>query len=539
MQVMNGEAVIIDLRVAGYGYTNAEICLTGEGYKCEFTLAILKPAPDMQTLYGTQKRPYFHYSAPYGYINDPNGMVYSAHTGKYHLFYQAYPYAQRACGPDGNKHWGHAVTEDLVTFQEYPTALYPDDNGSMWSGTAVVDRQNTAGLYGVDVPPEDRLLLVYYARKDIETRAGLAYTSDGGKSWVKADRMLQFIGVHPGHIDPKVFWCKEFQKWVMFCASGELYTSEDLWIWHYNSTDKAYECPDIYPIQVEETREIKYVRTYGGTFYRVGEMVRESDGAIHFVPETEYLTYNGDSLNRDRDNGLLIEYGWNSGKTGTFYATQHYAETPNNRVVSVSWMIERGLDPTENWAGAMSIATQQKLHKKADGSYILCSYPVQELEQLHKEQSCFLKNILVTPDSENILQNCFGTYLDIDCTLCLESGTQEVGFKLRTGDDGGDITIKYDVSKELLIADYSNSQHGIYNGIRSMVMKLPEDREISLRILLDSIIVESFGNMGEASISSVFCREEGCETMAFYTVGGNTHIRHLKINRMGSCMKTT
>ena len=108
----SGEITMIPLREKGYGYTTVEVSVQAEdGTEPEsFTLAVLKPAPDKKALYSRNNRPQFHYTAPYGFINDPNGMLYNANTGEYHFFYQAYPYGIRGL----SKHWGHAVTKDLV-----------------------------------------------------------------------------------------------------------------------------------------------------------------------------------------------------------------------------------------------------------------------------------------------------------------------------------------------------------------------------------------------------------------------------------------
>ena len=517
------ESVEIALKENGYGYVTTDIEIVGQK---AFTLAILKPAPNNDVLYGLKNRPRFHYTAPYGYINDPNGMIYNAVTGEYHLFYQAYPYSQKA----GPKHWGHAVTNDLVTFIEYETALYPDESGDMWSGTAIIDLNNTAKLYDENTSPEGRILLVYYTHSD-SVGAGLAYTADGGKSWIKAEggRHFNFIGASPKHIDPKVFWFKN--KWVMFCASGEVFTSSDLWNWTFNGYDRKNECPDIYEIKVEGSYDKKYVRTYGGTNYRVGTLTKNAE----FIAETDLIRHNGDSLDRHDEyvKNILKEQGWYTGKTGSFYATQHYMNAPDDRIISVSWLIECGVDVSQTWAGAMSVATEQKLYQKNDG-YILYSYPVKELELLHDELIFSCKNTKVSCNSKNILENVFATYADIDGSFILDEGVTEIGFKLRQGADGGDITVKYDVSSKQLIADYSNSKHTAYNGIRSMSMEPPEDRTVSLRILLDSIIAESFGNDGEAYISSVFCRENEGSAMDFYTVGGDVKIKKLTIHTMKS-----
>lgn len=525
----------IELREDGYGYVTNSVEIYAEDGTLlrKFTLATLKPAPNVEALYGAKNRPQFHYTAPYGYLNDPNGLVYDATKKEYHFFYQSNPY--KSCS--GPKHWGHAVSKDLVSFTECKTALYPDDSGAMWSGTAIIDYNNTAKLYDDTIPPEARILLVYYAYSDIGANAGLAYTPDGGKTWIKAEngRKFKFYNGWPGHIDPKVIWHEDTKKWVMFCATGDTFTSEDLWNWYLSGSDIFYECPDIYKIQTSGTDEVKFVRTYGGTTYKVGDLKVDEDGNVSFVSETDHIPYNGNSLNRNDEDmeQLLRTYGWYSGKVGSVYATQHYAYAPDDRIISVSWLIENGLDKTLTWAGTMSVAVEQKLIKKSNGEYLLLSYPVREIESLHGDVLFSAENVGFSPN-QNPIANVSSTFADIDGTFVLDENVYELGFKLRKGSDDGDICIKYDVKNQLLVLDRSHSKNEKHNCIRTMKMELPQNREISLRVLLDSVVIEAFGNNGEAYISAVFEREDDGNKMELYVLGGNAVVKKLKIYQMKS-----
>jgi sucrose-6-phosphate hydrolase SacC (GH32 family) len=129
-------------------------------------------------------RPQFHFTPPAGWMNDPNGMVY--HQGEYHLFYQHSP-DSTVWGP---MHWGHAVSKDLVTWQHLPIALFPDRRGTIFSGSAVVDHQNTSGLGTKEYPPLVAIFTYHNAvgekagRQDFQTQ-GLAYSLDNGRTWQK------------------------------------------------------------------------------------------------------------------------------------------------------------------------------------------------------------------------------------------------------------------------------------------------------------------------------------------------------------------
>ncbi len=540
-EVKSNSKIKVELRNdSGYGYTTIEIVISNEdnslNEKC--IVAILKPAPDKNTLRTIGNRPQFHFTAPYGFANDPNGMMYNAVTDKYHFFYQAYPYAAKY----GKKHWAHFSTSNLVNFEEKEIALFPDStNGEMWSGSGVIDYKNVAGLYSEDSNPAERMLLIYYGYKPEATCAGIAYTTDGGETWKKACDsdgipIKMKFDVEPGHIDPKVIWYEKGNTWLMFTANGRVYTSDDLWNWKYNSWDIALECPDIYQINIEGSNEIKWVRNVGGTIYLVGEIVLE-DGAYKFREECKGL-YNGDSHEKN-DNPDFPE--WIAGEMGVVYAAQHFAEAPNGRIVSISWLREqytKCIDETKTWCGIMTVPMEQKLYKKEDGSYILYSFPVEELKGLRKDSIYSCKNIIVTPDSENILKGKEIVFADFDGVFSLDKDVEEFGFKLRQGSDDGDITIKYDVKNELLTGCYENSKDDTYRFNRTMKMKLPEDRKIFLRILLDSIVVEAFGNNGEAAISSVYYRGPYDNSESeFYTIGGNITINELNIYSMNSFWK--
>ena len=165
--------------------------------------------------YTEAHRPQFHFSPDSMWMNDPNGMVYF--QGEYHLFYQYYP-DSTVWGP---MHWGHAVSKDLVHWEHLPIALYPDSLGLIFSGSAVVDHNNTTGFQTGDEPP----LIAIFTHHSMEgERAGrndfqyqsIAYSNDRGRTWAKyeGNPVIPNPGIKDFR-DPKVFWHSESQKWVM------------------------------------------------------------------------------------------------------------------------------------------------------------------------------------------------------------------------------------------------------------------------------------------------------------------------------------
>jgi len=204
-------------------------------------------------------RPQFHFTPEKNWMNNPNGMVYF--NGKYHLFYQYHPYGN-TWGP---MHWGHAVSTDLMHWETLPVALYPDEHGAIFSGSAVVDWNNTTGFFG-DSPG----LVAIYTSVDMypdsdrpRQRQSLAYSTDEGTTWIKYEGNPVLSNVEmTDYRDPKVFWHDETSQWVMVLATGQsvtIYTSADLKKWEFasdfgskaGSHDGVWECPDLFRLPVD------------------------------------------------------------------------------------------------------------------------------------------------------------------------------------------------------------------------------------------------------------------------------------------------
>ncbi len=215
-------------------------------------------------------RPQFHYSPPLAWMNDPNGMVYR--DGEYHLFFQYHPYST-VWGP---MHWGHAVSTDLVHWENLPIALYPDKNGTIFSGSAVDDPQNTSGLGHDGQPP---LVAIYTQHDHIEhdlggsdryQTQGISYSVDNGRTWTtyKDNPVLDNPGIRDFR-DPKVVWFEPQQKWVMVLAAFDhirFYSSKNLKDWVFESqfsgwgaSEGVLECPDLVEISIEGENTKKHV----------------------------------------------------------------------------------------------------------------------------------------------------------------------------------------------------------------------------------------------------------------------------------------
>lgn len=295
-------------------------------------------------------RPEYHFTPAANWINDPNGLVYYA--GEYHLFYQYHPYSA-VWGP---MHWGHAVSTDLVHWEELPIALYPDDLGAIFSGSAVIDWHNTAGF------GHEAMIAVFthHVAEGHRQSQSIAYSRDRGRTWVKyAGNPV--IPTPPGvrdFRDPKVFWhgSREQGHWVMCLAVGreiQIYTSSDLRDWTYGSSfgvgfggeTGVWETPDLFELPIAGTDATAWVLTVGmGDGAPAG-----SSGAQYFVGHFDGAVFT--SANSP-ETVLWADYG------SDFYAPQSWNDTPDGRRIAIAWMnnwrYAREL-PTAPWRGAMTV----------------------------------------------------------------------------------------------------------------------------------------------------------------------------------------
>ncbi len=206
----------------------------------------------------TIAEPVLHFTPPADWMNDPNGLVYL--KGIWHLFYQLQP-----AGSD-HKHWGHAVSRDLAHWEHLLVALFPDELGAIWSGSCVVDHDDTSGFF------DGGQGLVAIFTHHIQTTSGqsqsqsLAYSRDEGNTWTKYERNPVLTSDRPDFRDPKVFWHKATDSWVMIVSAGgesQIYRSPDLKAWTLASSfgagsmpGRIWECPDLFPLRDENGQEV-------------------------------------------------------------------------------------------------------------------------------------------------------------------------------------------------------------------------------------------------------------------------------------------
>jgi len=347
-------------------------------------------------------RPQYHFTPPSAWMNDPNGLVY--YDGEYHLFYQYYP-DSTVWGP---MHWGHAVSTDMVHWEHLPIALYPDDHGYIFSGSAVIDWKNTSGLGQNGLPPMIAIFTYHdpegaaNGKNNYETQ-GLAYSLDKGRTWSTYSQNP--VLSNPGKTDfrdPNLFWFEKNQKWIMALAVHdhiEFYSSSDLRSWQKESEfgqdagdhGGVWECPNLFPITDSDGNE-KWIL-----------LVSINPGGPLGGSATQYFIgdFDGEKFIADALRSKWVDAGTDD------YAGETWNDISpeDGRRLFIGWMsnwIYSQQVPTSTWRGAMTLPRELSLVKSADG-YQLRSKPASEIKLLYKDTIRFTKSISI-PDSLFVLQ---------------------------------------------------------------------------------------------------------------------------------------
>lgn len=308
--------------------------------------------PDAAEIYHESNRPQFHFTTRRGWINDPNGLIY--HDGEYHLFYQHNPYERDW----ENMHWGHAVSTDLTHWKELAPALYPDNMGTMFSGSAVIDYDNDSG-FGKKGKPA--MVVAYTAQTNNGQVQCIAYSNDNGRTFTKYEGNPVIASKDVWNSvdtrDPRIFRYND--HWVMVLNERDghsIYTSGNLKDWTYKShTTGFWECPDLFELPVDGDADNRLWVMYGasGTY-----MLGNFDGE-RFTPVSGKHCY----------------------ARGTIYASQTFTNIPaeDGRRIQIGWGRQghRGMQ----FNGQMLMPTELSLRTTKDGVRLL-SKPVKEIEAL-------------------------------------------------------------------------------------------------------------------------------------------------------------
>lgn len=395
----------------------------------------VEPGTPSESNRNEQYRPQIHFTPFKNWINDPNGMVYV--DGVYHLYYQYNPQGNSW----GNLSWGHATSTDLVHWTEHNVAMTPNEWGMIFSGSAIVDKDNTAG-FGKDA------ILAFYTGADAHQQQCLAYSTDGGMTYTQYEGNPVITNTELGDFrDPKVIWHEESKTWIMLLALGwdhkiELWGSKNLKNWEKYSTfttDCArsnigqWECPDLLrmPYEGGEKWVMIVSNNPGGP--------AGGSGIEYFVGDFDGREFTAMAL----DYPLWLDYGSDN------YAGVTWSNTPGGRYVMIGWMNNWnycGDVPCTPWRSAMTLPRELSL-KNVNGSPLLAAPVIKEIEVIAGEWENSADGFVgeadafeakfdidLTENSVFRLENSYGQYLEVEVNA--SAGKMIVKRTSTTGETG-------------------------------------------------------------------------------------------------------
>jgi len=416
--------------------------------------------PGEKNLYREYLRPQFHFSTRRGWNNDPNGLVY--YDGEYHLFYQHNPFGW-SYGSDANKAWGHAISKDLIHWKELSDAIHPDNQGGIYSGSAVVDKLNTTGFQsGVEKP----IVCIYTSAggktpwsKGKPFTQSIAYSNDRGRTFAKYNGNPVQEEIETMNRDPKVIWHDLTNQWVivLYLENNVMgfFTSKDLKSWQLQSRyerDFLHECPELFQLSVDgNQKNMKWILYAANGRYDIGQF----DGK-KFIPESKGIEFN---------------YG------NCFYASQTFNNIPekDGRRIQIAW----GLNPLPGmpFNQQMLFPIELTLRTTEDGLRIF-SQPINEIKNIYGK-NWDLHETIVEEGQQSILdENNFKGLYDISFQF-------EIGNAERFGLIINNIQITYEINEQKL---YCQQRFAPLKQVKGT---------IKFRILVDRTTLEIFVNDGQ------------------------------------------
>ena len=497
-------------------------------------------------------RPVYHHTPLYGWMNDPNGMVYK--DGEYHLYYQYNPYGSKW----GNMHWGHSVSRDLIHWQHLDPAIARDTLGHIFSGSTVVDKDNTAG-YG-----KDALIALYTSASDKYGQIQcMAYSTDNGRTYTKYEHnpiLTPFDGLKDFR-DPKVFWYEPDKKWIMIVSADKnmrFYSSTDLKEWTYLSQfgegygaqPNQFECPDFVQLPVDGNKDnMKWVM-----------IVNINPGCMFGGSATEYFvgTFDGKAFKCDTKPQVTkwLDYG-----------KDHYAavciSNTGDRTIALPWMSNwqyANITPIKQYRGANGLPRELTLYTK-DGQTYVAANVVPEAKALRKDSRAVEGFSL---NGEHRIDNLTdGTDCAIELEMDIMPGSaQTVGFDL-LNEKGEKVKIYLDMKAGRLVMDRTESGitqlDGPNKGNYDVHVKETDDHRKSLSvnyqndfalgtwaplalcngktyhldIFVDKCSVEIFVDGGRIAMTNLVFPTRPYDGLRFYSEGGQATVNNLTIHSLG------
>ena len=445
-----------------------------------------------------QHRPIIHFSPNANWMNDPNGMVY--HNGTYHLFFQYHPHST-IWGP---MHWGHATSTDMINWKEQPIAIYPDSIGTIFSGSAVLDKNNTSGFGKNGKAPLVAIFTHHNAdgekagKKDYQNQS-LAYSNDDGKTWIKYSGNP--VVKNPGIIDfrdPKVMWYEPQKKWIMTLATKDIitfYSSPDLKSWTKESEfgegkgahGGVWECPDL--ITLDDNGKPRWVL-----------IVNLNPGAPNGGSGTQYFVgeFDGKTFTSDQLKTMWLDYGPDN------YAGVTWSNTGNRKIL-LGWMsnwLYANQVPTQKWRNAMTIPRELKLKRVGD-DVLVTSVPVKEFSAI-KTKPMLVKNLSLTSKGSNISTT---GKVQIPCTINLLLEAVKDFSILLSNSIGEEVKIGFDKTTNQYFIDRTKSGKIDFQkdfAAKHFAPRFSTSPKMNMTLVIDVSSVELFADDGLTVMTEIF-----------------------------------
>ena len=451
-------------------------------------------------------RPVYHHTPVYGWMNDPNGMFYK--DGVYHLYFQYNPYGSVW----GNMHWGHSTSTDLMHWNFEGCAIVPDAWGAIFSGSCVVDHNNTAGF------GKGAVVAFYTSAKatpwgDVQSQS-MAYSLDNGKTFTKYEGNPILTSSEKDFRDPKVFWYAPGKHWVMMLAVGqhmEIYSSVNLKEWKKESEFGAmqgahggvWECPDLVEIPVEGTREKKWVLICnlnpGGPF--------GGSAAQYFVGSFDGKKFVNESPTQTK----WMDWGKDN------YATVTWSNAPDGRCIALGWMSNwqyANNVPTRQYRSANTLARDLTLYRERQELYLKSTPSVEVKKARGKKVSIPSFKVSEKHEIVNLFEDNQGAY-EVEI-LIQNAGASKIAFCL-LNDKGEKVSMYYDLNRKQFVMDRSESGTVDFSKDFPAVTVAPAnvDKELVLRLFVDRSSIEAFGEDGKFVMTNLVFPSQPYVKMCF------------------------
>ena len=451
-------------------------------------------------------RPVYHHTPVYGWMNDPNGMFYK--DGVYHLYFQYNPYGSVW----GNMHWGHSTSTDLMHWKFEGCAIVPDAWGAIFSGSCVVDHENTAGF------GKEAVVAFYTSAKatpwgDVQSQS-MAYSLDNGKTFTKYEGNPILTSSEKDFRDPKVFWYAPGKHWVMMLAVGqhmEIYSSVNLKEWKKESEFGAmqgahggvWECPDLVEIPVEGTREKKWVLICnlnpGGPF--------GGSAAQYFVGSFDGKKFVNESPTQTK----WMDWGKDN------YATVTWNNAPDGRCIALGWMSNwqyANNVPTRQYRSANTLARDLTLYREGQELFLKSTPSVEVKKARGKKVSIPSFRVSEKHEIVNLFEDNQGAY-EVEI-LIQNAGASKIAFCL-LNDKGEKVSMYYDLNRKQFVMDRSESGTVDFSKDFPAVTVAPAnvDKELVLRLFVDRSSIEAFGEDGKFVMTNLVFPSQPYVKMCF------------------------